>query len=92
MRVGCPVPELEYEMDSVTRSTLFSEAVNGVLATFQTRTSPLASSTRQMSVNVPPESTPTRHMRPCILAEPGEGVNVASVGVQCLESWASGCA
>ena len=35
---------------------------SGVLGTFQTRTSPVVASTRQTSVNVPPESTPTRHM------------------------------
>src|SRR3546814_4347874 len=45
---------------------------SGVEATFQTSTRPCSSSNRQMSVNVPPESTPTRQRSiETILRPPG---------------------
>src|SRR5438105_9823999 len=47
---------------STTPDTIARDGSSGVLGTFHTRTSPEASSTRQMSVKVPPESTPTRHI------------------------------
>ena len=46
----------------VDAAAMAREGSSGVLGTFQTRMAPLASSTRQISVNVPPESTPTRHI------------------------------
>src|SRR6201993_1937984 len=46
---------------SSTPCVMPREGSSGVEDTFQTSTRPLASSNRQTSVNVPPESTPTRH-------------------------------
>ena len=43
---------------------------SGVDGTFQISTRPVCSSNRQMSVNVPPESTPTRHRAMLFLVFP----------------------
>src|SRR5580700_4225445 len=47
-------------MPSSTPCAMPREGSSGVEETFQTSTRPSSSSNRQMSVKVPPESTPTR--------------------------------
>src|SRR5882724_12185515 len=48
-------------MPSSTPSAMPRDGSSGVDGTFQVSTLPASSSNRQMSVKVPPESTPTRH-------------------------------
>ena len=48
-------------MPSSTPSAMPRDGSSGVDGTFQVSTRPACSSNRQMSVKVPPESTPTRH-------------------------------
>src|SRR6185437_2586481 len=49
-------------MASSTPRAMPRDGSSGVEATFHTSTRPVASSNRQTSVNVPPESTPIRHV------------------------------